>query len=357
LTKRKKRILKSKNNIHLCRPLATFDLHPPLENIQIFLVSHMPSLITDKILNRLGHDDLLHVLSEKLSGSELNSLLLDVFNHRSAGCSPPELLKHYQLNRFVKPADVPVLDLKLAELELLRIFAEYGFNPIEVSPVAVLGSCSVVAPADQKKILSALRGTEVLADATNSLALHISDLKKRREWNPERNEKLRFGAIQRHVRTQSISGKGFTPHFKIGCVVTSGMDTGSFSFEKEALTEHVSLMKKIFEDYYKVDQVSFRLVCRDGYPDSLKLATEVGKFISGAVDGIKFDIIEAPEKEIQYYKGIQYKVDIRIKNRTFEIADGGFVDWTQQLLQNKKERFLITGFGFELMYRIMNGMV
>jgi hypothetical protein len=50
-------------------------------------------------------------------------------------------------------------------------------------------------------------------------------------------------------------------------------------------------------------------------------------------------------------------VIIDVKGRTFEIADGGFVDWTQQLLQNRKERQLICGFGFEFMYRIMTGEV
>ena len=45
------------------------------------------------------------------------------------------------------------------------------------------------------------------------------------------------------------------------------------------------------------------------------------------------------------------------KNEIFEIADGGFVDWTQQILQNKKERFLIGGIGFEFMFRVMTGMV
>ena len=317
----------------------------------------MPSIITDKILSRHAHDNLLHVLSEKLSGSELNSLLLEVFNHRMAKCSPPELLKHYQLNRFVKPADLPVMELKQIELDLLRLFDSNGFTPIELSPVSIQGSCSVVAPANQKKILSALRGTEVLADATNTLALHICDLKKRKVWIPTGNEKLRYGTIQRHVRTQSISGKGFTPHFKIGCLVTSGVDTGNFNFEEEALAEHVGLMKNIFEDYYKIDHLSFRLLCRAGYRDSKRLANEVRKFILNKVQGVEISVIETPEKEIGYYKGIQYKVDITLKGKTFEIGDGGFVDWTQQLLQNKKERLLITGFGFEFMHRIMHGLI
>jgi len=48
-------------------------------------------------------------------------------------------------------------------------------------------------------------------------------------------------------------------------------------------------------------------------------------------------------------------VDIRVGEKTYEIADGGLVDWTQQLPQNHKNGMLISGFGFDLMYRILNG--
>jgi hypothetical protein len=318
----------------------------------------MSSVIVDKILERAGEAHVLSVLSENLSGTELNSLLLEVFNQRTSRQSPAQLLKHYQSNRFVKPADLPMLELKQAELDLLKIFQKCLFEPIELSPVAVLGTCSVVAPADQKKILSALRGTEVLADATNAIALHISDLKKQKVWslkNPA--EKLRFATIQRHVRTQSISGKGFTPHFKIGCMVTSGSDEGNFGFEKEALTEHILVMKEIFRGYYKADQLSFRLVCRGGYANSIKLAGEIKRFVQQHYPETAIEVVETSEKEIGYYKGIQYKADIKWGDKTFEIGDGGFVDWTQQLLQNKKERLLITGFGFDFMYRIIHGML
>ncbi len=140
-------------------------------------------------------------------------------------------------------------------------------------------------------------------------------------------------------------------------MVTSGLDVGNFGFEKEALTEHILVMKEIFREYYKVEQLSFRLVCRGGYDDSIKLASEVKRFVQQHYPETAIQIVETSEKEMGYYKGIQYKVDIKWGDKTFEIADGGFVDWTQQLLQNKKERLLITGFGFEFMYRITHGML
>jgi hypothetical protein len=315
----------------------------------------MESPIVTKILQRIGQPDLVRILTEDLTGTELNTILLDVFSDVSSKLSPPLLLNRYQSNRFVKPADLPMLELKRMELDLLELFKRHSFEPIELSPVSVLGSCSVVATTDQDKVLSALRGTEVLADATNSIALHICDLKQNKGLSSS-TDMISFSTVQRHVRTQQITGKGFTPHFKIGCLVTAGTDTGSFSFEKQSLYLHIVAMKELYMDYYKVDDISFRFICRKhGYDSSERLAEEVREFVIGKHPDISIDIIKTPEKEIDYYKGIQYKVDIRVNGKSYEIGDGGFVDWTQQILQNKKERMLSTGIGFDFMYRIMRG--
>ena len=318
----------------------------------------MQSPIVTKILERIGQPGLMRVLTEELTGTELNTVLLDVFADVSSKLSPPKLLNRYQLNRFVKPSDLPVLELKRMELDVLELFNNFNFQPIELSPVSVLGSCSVVATADQDKILSALRGTEVLADATNSIALHICDLKQRNKDSRDPAEMISFATVQRHIRTQQIAIKGFTPHFKIGCLVTAGTDKGSYSFEKESLLQHIVVMKELYMNYYKVDDIRFRFLCRtNGYDSSERLAEQVKEFVVTKHPDIVIDIIPKPEKEIDYYKGIQYKADIDVRGKTFEIGDGGFVDWTQKILQNKKERMLSTGIGFDFMYRIMRGEI
>ena len=64
--------------------------------------------------------------------------------------------------------------------------------------------------------------------------------------------------------------------------------------------------------------------------------------------------IDEQTKENNYYKGIQFKMVIEVNGQVLEIADGGFVDWTQQLLGNRKERLLIAGFGLELLGRFVS---
>lgn len=44
---------------------------------------------------------------------------------------------------------------------------------------------------------------------------------------------------------------------------------------------------------------------------------------------------------------------IRVYGEEIEIADGGFTDWTQQLLEEKKERLLVSGMGFSLLYQLL----
>ena len=311
----------------------------------------MPSKIVEKILERIGRPEELSVLANDLSGSELNSLLLDLFELKTNDITPPELLNLYQQNRLVKPADLPVLEVKQMELDVLRILANHGFDPVELSPVIQLGSCSIVGPANQKKILSALRGTEVLADSTNAIALHACDLKQKLQTH---SGILKFANIQRQMRTQTINVKGFTPHFRVGCIVSCGEAKGRYDFEKNMLNEHLRMMEYLFINYYKVDELSFRLLPRTGYPDGFIEA--IGDHIKRENPGMQLKIDQTPqEKENNYYKGSQHKVDIAVNGRTYEIADGGFVDWTQKLLQNKKERMLSTGFGFDFMYRILHG--
>ena len=311
----------------------------------------MPSKIVQKILERIGRPDELSVLANDLSGSELNSLLLELFELKTTSISAPQMLNLYQANRLVKPADLPTLEMKQMELDVLRLLADHGFDPVELSPVTQFGSCSVVGPVDQKKILTALRGTEVLADSTNAIALHVCDLKQKRQTHLPT---LKFANIQRQMRTQSINVKGFTPHFRVGCIVSCGEADGQFNFEKRMLNEHLRIMEYLFINYYKVDDVSFRLLPRRGYPDGFLEA--IADHIKTENPGMKLKIDSTSgQKENNYYKGSQHKVGITVKGRTYEIADGGFVDWTQKLLQNKKERMLSTGFGFDFMYRVLNG--
>ncbi len=49
----------------------------------------------------------------------------------------------------------------------------------------------------------------------------------------------------------------------------------------------------------------------------------------------------------RYYRRACFKMNAVIGSETFEIADGGFTAWTEHLLQDRRERLLISGAGLD----------
>jgi hypothetical protein len=107
-------------------------------------------------------------LATELSGSELQSVLLEVVRRRAKARTPNDVLAQYRRDGFCTPAAVDQRASVALDSHLLA--AARGFEAIELSPVAPLGVCSAVALTDQNRVLSALRGTEVVSDPTNVLA-------------------------------------------------------------------------------------------------------------------------------------------------------------------------------------------
>jgi len=307
-----------------------------------------PTLTADleRILRKLDQADLINLLVDRISSSDLNSLLLKVFSEKTKTSSPNDLLKRYRDNRFVQPADIDVLLLKKLELNVLDIASKHSFSPIQLSPVAPLGCASVLGTVDQNKVISALRGTEVVSDATNLLALHISKLLKTNDSNDKRNNFIRFCTTHRHVRAQFFGdAPGMLPHFHLFCMVTSGLDEGSYSFEKQSLWEHIKVYQSIFKTLFGSD-IEIILSERSGYKDSAGLVSRIIKHGNELSMHVSVSAGE-PNMENQYYKGLQFTLKTVIGETEYFIGDGGFVDWTQNMLGSRKERLLISAIGLD----------
>jgi hypothetical protein len=314
----------------------------------------MADKISRIIAQRHGNESLVDTLCE-LSGSELSSLLLEVFARKTEQLKPADLLKHYSTNRFVQPPETNYVFLLERTLATLNVLAGHGFIPQQVSPLSQLGTCSVVASVDQHKIVSAIRNCEVMSDVTNSLALYISHQKKRKAIASVAGEHIKFASVQQHVRAQPTAIKGFSPHFTIGCLVSSGIDGGSYKFEMKALQEHFIALQDVLHRVFARQPVYFRLLQRKGYTAGEELVARVYEHL---VQKHALDIrVASDASDNNYYTGIQFKAVISVNGQEIEIADGGLVDWTQQLLNNRKERFCISGFGLELLNKFDEGLI
>ncbi|WP_343307964.1 hypothetical protein AAHN97_12485 [Chitinophaga niabensis] len=301
----------------------------------------MKKNISTHIISRLDLQSFVSVLARELNGSELNTVLLDVFNKRVQQETASTLLNKYARNKLVKPFETDVIKLKENELSCYKLLASKGFEPIELSPVAQLGTSSVVATVDQKKVLTALRNTEVQADPTNAIALHYAWLKKKRVLGKTTRN---YSNISRILRTQAFSNPHFTPHFSVLCLVSCGRDTGSFNFEREELLKQISISSQICKEVFGIQQLYFEIIPGKGY-DSLS------PMITDLPDSLAISVVE-PDNSNNYYYGFRIKMKIVLDDVVYEIGDGGLLDWTQQLLANKKERMMTMGIGFQILHQL-----
>lgn len=307
----------------------------------------MKKNVSAHIISRQGIQEIVDVLSNDLSGSALNSVLLDVFNKRVQQETAASLLHKYERNKLVRPYDVDLIKFKEDELSCYKILAANGFEPLELSPVAQMGTSSVVATVDQKKVLTALRNTEVQADPTNAIALHYALQKKKGTIQQTCN----YSNISRIIRTQAFSNPHFTPHFTILCQVSCGRDTGSFRFEKTALLKHLTVARHICKAVFGIRQFYFELIPCKGYDAQCPLITACLSYIRDKDPELLVSVVE-PDQDNNYYYGFRIKMKIVLNEVNYEIGDGGLLDWTRQLLANSKERMMTMGIGFQVLHQI-----
>ena len=303
-----------------------------------------PNPALRRVLAQAGGPDVLDLLADRLSGADLTTLLLEVFARRAERRSPAEVMRRYRADRFAGPAPTAFAALRRAE-DLMAGALPEGFQTLVLAPVVPLATHTAVATVDPRKVVATIRHTEVAADPTNALALEAA--RRRSDASaagPRSAEPVRLAASQRVVRAQRFAdAPGWLAHFQLFAVVTAGRDTGNRAFEREHLAEHLTYAARAVASA-GVERTEIRLTCLDeGFHPVLEAAGEALAGESGV------DVVEDADRESGrgYYSGLCYKVYATIGGEAGEIGDGGFVDWTQRLLGNRKERLLIGGFGLD----------
>ena len=311
----------------------------------------MKEKIITRILRTAGVPDLLEVLSERLSQSDLQSLLLEVYRRRVQTLTPRHVLQQYEGNRFVQPSAVNPKQL-LEFDRLAYTVLPSSFELLELSPVCPLGTNSVVAPVDQDNAVTTIRNTEVCSDSTNALALECARRRReiyRSQSHPETDTKL--CTSHRLLRPHLPDDPASFPHFRILSLCTAGRDRGSYRFEVAALREHlefyIRLLQSARQAGFRLDVVRTRMRVFDQsrYP---VLKAEVLDELSRGYPEVEFMFDQEQKSGQGYYAGVRFQIYARdTAGADHFLVDGGFTDWTQQLLSNRKERLLISGMGSE----------
>ena len=300
------------------------------------------SRITDRILNDVGDADLLNKLLS-LPKSDLNTLLLEVYKVQSERLSPSDLMKAYRINRFAAPSAIDPIRYHELETELLKLAQELNIGSVLLSPSAPFGSCSAFGCVDQNNVISAARGTETLSDPTNILALLLADGIK--SGAIPKTQATHRCTTARAVRAQVFSGKRSFPHFGIFCMVSAGMDGGSYACEKELFIKQLNYYKRFLSVKYDA-KLSVLLRKRKGYLDGEGFFRTTAELIQSELPDVPLSF-DLEHMDNNYYKGINFKMYMEKDDEKLEVGDGGFVDWIARMTSNKKARCLISGVGLD----------
>ena len=347
----------------------------------------MPSPIARRIERELGMSQLVDALANKLSASDLRSILMEGYRVRAAGVTTAGIYAHAARDPLLAPSTVSARDLMAFDSAAFQAASE--FVALELSPLCPFSPASTLGGTSQNNVVTTIRNSEVLGDPTIALALEAA----RRRGSAD---VVRLCASHRVIRLQPFDVPGYSPHFRLFALVTAGRDTGSFHFESTHLLEHVRVYLRIFRiltaagvalqsplvEFADMMAVEAALAAAGVSRDEIRQAVRAHRLggserflrergIAALPDTrrpeLESDVIaplrdEFPEAQFRvnqqrleglgYYRSFTLRISSQAPDGTrYPIVDGGFTDWTARLLGNRKERLLISGIGSEFVCR------
>jgi hypothetical protein len=281
------------------------------------------------------------LLSASVSSS--TPWLLELLRAQAARKRPRDLLAQFGRDAFVAPGP---LDLRMAHrLDGLALAAADAYEALQLSPVAPLGVCSALAPTSQDRTLSALRGTEVVSDPTNVLALECA---RRSIDQPEQPQRL--CSVHQVLRAQPLPARaGHTRHFRMFALVDAGPGLAEDGFEVAAIARQIGVFDRL------LDLAAAELPCV--YPDRRVLvrtdaahATLGTRLCERLARELAHVALEQGPLETAYYAGVRVSFGPRTAAGEWSaIGDIGVFDWMAKLTANRRMRFVAGGFGLQLL--------
>jgi hypothetical protein len=274
-------------------------------------------------------------LAKGLAASELWSLLLGVAEQRAAQRSAALVLQQWERDRFVCPAYIDQRTLNQLDGHLLAVAS--AFEALELSPLAPLGSCSAVALASQNKIVSTIRGTEVVSDPTNLLALESARRLRKHV------QTIKLTTNHRCVRAQAVPKlAGYAAHFRLFCITSAGHERKDQGFLVESLSEHIqthlNALNRLEQHGYAFPDRSVKILVT---PERKALGERIASGVAGPV------LIETLTHD--YYDGLRFMISARSSSgEHLPLIDGGAFDWLRKLTSNNKLVFVASALGSQL---------
>jgi hypothetical protein len=219
-----------------------------------------------------------------------------------------------------------------------------GNQQILLSPLAPLGSCSVVSPTTQDRSVVTTRNNEVVSDPTNVLAIECARRLMRTR------EDVRLTTVHQVVRPQRFPAQyGWSQHFRLFALAEAGYSQAEYEFEVGAIARHAGVFLRLFD----IAQESLGAVISDR-----RLMLHVAEHNGPLGDRVEkrlrtnFPSVAIDRKHpfaSNYYDGIRLLVEATsAKTGTaIPVGDIGVFDWMHKLTSNKRTRFVASGLGIQ----------
>jgi len=269
-------------------------------------------------------------LERDLSQADLQTLLLDVTRQRAAAVTPATLMRRWRQDRYVTPSASDPRALWRIEARLWELLPA-EFAGVQLSPVTPLGSCAALGPVSQNRVISTVRGSEVVSDPTNVLALEAA---WRRREAAASAAAVHLACCHTVLRAQPFDEPGFFQHFRLFALVTSARDRGSAATEAGMLVTHLKFWTSVLGAIAagRDATVSYTVF---GFPP---LAERIKDTVLPAIEPLPANVTLTEDADRQHGRGYYRRGAIKLYVDGTDVGDGGFTDWTAQLNNDAKER-------------------
>jgi len=256
---------------------------------------------------------------------------------------PVDLLAQWASDATVRTAQ---LDQRTSTAyDSLALEAAVDYEALLLSPVAPIGTSSAVAPTSQDRTLSTIRGTEVVSDPTNVLALECA-----RRLRVAPGDHVRLCTAHQVVRMQPVPiGPGFTQHFRLFSLADSGPGLADDGFEVAAVIAQLGVHRRILEAAARVHGLVWdRPVAIVRSDDRLPVIAER---VATALRTTQPDVeVRFEALESAYYGGLRILYGVHGQDDVLrEWIDLGVFDWVAQLTSNRRQRFVASAIGIQLL--------
>lgn len=265
---------------------------------------------------------------ESMSSPELTSLLLELFARRARKLSVHDIRRRFESDAFVVPSTVDQRAFTKLDAHLLAQMPPH-FEAVELSPLAPHGTVSTLGPVHPHNVMATIRGQEVLADATDVMALMCA---QRRDTHDE----VHLVTTQRLVRAQRVREKFHTQHFRILSLCSAGRGD---AFAMSGVVEHIRLQLHLFSTLpEEFRRAALRVTLAAENFDELRELLGPGVIVTRDDERLV---------KTSYYQRVAFKVWVD----DLPLGDGGLTDWTARIRNDRRERLVTSAIGTEMLLK------